>query len=106
MNIFYKTGIFNDWLSSLKDIRGRARIVLRLEQAERGNFGDCRPVGEGISEMRLRFGPGYRLYFWRQESKVYWLLAGGDKGSQKRDIERARELRREIEEQADGNKQI
>ena len=98
MNIFNQTDTYRDWLADLKDIQARARIVVRMEAAERGNFGDCGPVGEGISEMRLHFGPGYRLYFWRQESQVYWLLAGGDKSSQKRDIERAKELRREIEE--------
>jgi putative addiction module killer protein len=106
MNTFHKTEVFNDWLANLRDIKARARIVVRVEAAERGNFGDSRAVGEGISEMRLHFGPGYRLYFWRQEGKACWLLAGGDKSSQKRDIERAHELRREIEEMKNESKQI
>ena len=98
MNTFHQTDAFSDWLAKLKDIKARARIVVRIRSAELGNLGDCAPVGEGVSEMRLHFGPGYRLYFWRKGSRVYWLLAGGSKGSQKRDIERAKVLRREIEE--------
>ncbi len=98
MNIFYQTENFSDWLAKLKDIKARARVVGRIRSAELGNFGDCAPVGEGVSEMRLHFGPGYRLYFWQQGNQVYWLLAGGDKSSQKRDIERAKALRREVEE--------
>lgn len=102
MNTFHQTGTFSDWLKKLKDIQARARIVIRVRSAEHGNFGDCSPVGEGVSEMRLHFGPGYRLYFWQQESQIYWLLAGGDKSSQKRDIERAKQLRREVEEMNHG----
>ncbi len=98
MNTFHQTDTFSNWLEKLKDIKARARIVVRIRSAELGNFGDCAPVGEGVSEMRLHIGPGYRLYFWQQGSQVYWLLAGGDKSSQKRDIERAKALRREVEE--------
>ncbi|MDR2573299.1 MAG: type II toxin-antitoxin system RelE/ParE family toxin [Desulfovibrio sp.] len=101
MNTFHKTEIFNDWLTNLRDIKARARIAARIVLAEEGNFGDCESVGEGISEMRLYFGPGYRLYFWRREGTTYWLLAGGDKRSQRRDIERAKKLRRMIEETPD-----
>lgn len=102
MNTFYQTMTFSDWLKNLKDVKARARIVLRIRSAEHGNFGDCAPVGEGVSEMRLQFGPGYRLYFWQEDQQVYWLLAGGNKSSQKRDIERAKQLRREIKERAHG----
>ena len=102
MNTFHQTDTFSDWLKDFRDIKARARIVVRIEQAEHGNFGDCTPVGEGISEMRLHFGPGYRLYFWQQGNQVYWLLVGGDKSSQKRDIERARKLRHEVEEASHG----
>jgi len=102
MNTFHQTDIFSNWLKSLRDIKAKARIVVRIRSAEHGNFGDCVPVGEGVSEMRLHFGPGYRLYFWQQGSQIYWLLAGGDKSSQKRDIERAKDLRREIEEMGHG----
>lgn len=98
MNTFHQTSVFSDWLSTIKDIKSRARIVVRIRAAELGNFGDCAPVGEGVFEMRLHFGPGYRLYFWQEGCQLYWLLAGGDKGSQKRDISRAKKLRRVIEE--------
>lgn len=98
MNVFHQTGAFTAWLGKLKDIKAKARILVRIRAAEHGNFGDCAPVGEGVAEMRLHWGPGYRIYFWQEGQQVYWLLAGGDKGSQRRDIERARQLRREIEE--------
>lgn len=107
MNVFHQTDTFSDWLRKLKDTKARARIVVRIRSAEHGNLGDCTPVGEGVSEMRLHWGPGYRLYFWQEGNQVYWLLAGGDKGSQKRDIEKAKKLRREVEELIHGeNKQI
>ena len=102
MNTFHQTDVFSDWLQNLRDIKARARIVVRIRSAEHGNFGDCAPVGAGISEMRLHFGPGYRLYLWQQGSQVYWLLAGGDKSSQKQDIEWAKKLRREVEEMSHG----
>ncbi|MDL2271794.1 type II toxin-antitoxin system RelE/ParE family toxin [Desulfovibrio sp. OttesenSCG-928-I05] len=76
MNTFHQTDTFSAWLMKLKDTKARARIVTRVRSAEHGNFGDCAPVGEGVSEMRLHFGPGYRLYFWQEGSQVYWLLAG------------------------------
>ena len=98
MNTFHQTDTFSSWLSKLKDVKAKARILARIRSAEYGNFGDCAPVGEGVSEMRLHFGPGYRLYFWQEGSQVYWLLCGGDKSSQKRDIERAKILRCEVEE--------
>lgn len=93
-----QTDAFEKWLSDLADKKGKARILARLTSAERGNFGDCGPVGEGVSEMRIHFGPGYRVYFVRNGVTVYLLLNGGDKGSQKRDIERAIEMARELRE--------
>lgn len=105
MNLFHQTDTFSNWLKNLKDIKARARIVVRVRAAELGNLGDCSSVGEGVSEMRLHFGPGYRLYFWQQGLQVYWLLAGGNKSSQKQDIERAKKLRREIEEMDYGKDQ-
>ena len=105
MNTFHQTDTFSDWLKDFRDIKARARIVARIRSAEHGNFGDCAPVGDGVSEMRLHFGSGYRLYFWQQGSQVYWLLVGGDKSSQKRDIDRAKALRNDIEEMSNGKDQ-
>ncbi len=98
MNTFLRSSLFDQWLSALRDIKGKARILARLQGAAFGNFGDCQPVGEGVSEMRIQFGPGYRVYFVRREATVYVLLAGGDKSTQKRDIARALRLARELKE--------
>ncbi|MGE4336836.1 MAG: type II toxin-antitoxin system RelE/ParE family toxin [Pigmentiphaga sp.] len=84
-----RTEVFTQWLASLKDLKARAKIIVRLRQVEAGNFGDVKPVGGGVSEMRLDFGPGYRLYFAREGRVVYLLLNGGDKSTQARDIKRA-----------------
>jgi putative addiction module killer protein len=92
MNTFLRSEEFDTWLSALKDTLGRARIIHRIRSAEHGNFGDCEPVGEGVSEMRIHFGPGYRVYHTRRGEVIYLLLLGGDKSSQKRDIKRAIEM--------------
>jgi putative addiction module killer protein len=92
MNVLLRTDEFDDWLRGLKDIRVKARIFNRLDGAIEGNFGDCKSVGDGISEMRIHFGPGYRLYFTRRGSAIYLLLIGGDKSTQSKDIERAKSL--------------
>lgn len=84
-----RTEVFTQWLASLKDLKARAKIIVRLRQVEAGNFGDVKPVGGGVSEMRVDFGPGYRLYFAREGRVVYLLLNGGDKSTQARDIKRA-----------------
>ena len=96
MNTFLRSEEFDAWLSNLKDRVGRARIAHRIRSAEQGNFGDCESVGEGVSEMRIHVGPGYRTYFTRRGEVVYLLLLGGDKSSQKRDIKRAIEMVRDI----------
>lgn len=92
MLVFETTDVFKDWLFSLRDVKAKARILARIRSAEFGNLGDCAPVGEGVSEMRIHYGPGYRLYFKRRGDVVYLLLAGGDKSSQKRDIAAAFKL--------------
>lgn len=99
MNIFERSEAFDAWLAGLKDKVGRARIILRIRSAEHGNFGDCEPVGEGVFEMRIHFGPGYRAYFTRRAKIVYLLLLGGDKSSQKRDIKRAIEMARTLDKE-------
>ena len=96
MNIFQKSDEFDAWLVGLKDHVGKAQIALRLDRAAKGNFGDCESVGEGVSEMRIHYGPGYRVYFNRRASVVYLLLLGGDKSTQKRDIRHAIEMARTL----------
>ena len=81
---------FTKWLEGLGDSNGRKRILVRLARLEQGNFGDCRPVGNGVSELRLFFGPGYRVYFGEDENQIVVLLCGGDKGSQSQDIKIAK----------------
>lgn len=99
MNVFLRSEEFDAWLSHLKDSVGRARIVHRIRSAERGNFGDCAPVGEGVFEKRIHVGPGYRTYFIRRGEVVYLLLVGGDKSSQKRDITRAQAMARTLDKE-------
>lgn len=88
------TETFDNWFTSLRDIRAKARVQARIDRAGLGNFGDCEPVGEGVSEMRIHYGPGYRVYFVQRGLEVVILLAGGDKSSQSKDIARALELAR------------
>ena len=98
MITFIRTDAFAEWLRKLSDAKGRARILARLDSAALGNFGDCMPVGEGVSEMRIHTGPGYRVYYIRRDSVLYLLLLGGDKSTQTRDIKRAIKMARELEE--------
>ena len=87
---------FASWFSDLRDLTARAHILRRIERAGAGNLGDVAPVGEGVSEMRIPHGPGYRLYFIQRGREVIILLAGGDKASQRRDIKSAKELAKEV----------
>ncbi|EKF59231.1 addiction module killer protein [Agrobacterium albertimagni AOL15] len=89
MSTFEKTEPFDVWLRALKDRTGKLRILARLTSAEQGNFGDCAPVGGDVFEMRIHYGPGYRVYYTRRGTTVYLLLIGGNKSTQKRDIKRA-----------------
>lgn len=98
MNTMLKSDEFNDWLSALQDRIAKARIAHRIRSAELGNFGDTRPVGDSVHEMRVHVGPGYRLYYTRRAERVYWLLLGGDKSSQQRDIEKAIAMARNLED--------
>ena len=96
MLLIVRSSAFDAWVTGLQDNKGKARILARLTRAAHGNFGDCAPVGDGVSEMRIHYGPGYRVYFVRNDLMVYVLLNGGDKGSQQRDIETAKKLAREL----------
>jgi putative addiction module killer protein len=96
VNTFLRSSDFDAWLSNLADQKAKARILARLRSATLGNFGDCEPVGEGVSEMRIHFGPGYRVYYTRMGSTVYALLAGGKKASQKKDIAKAQRMAQEL----------
>lgn len=86
---------FTDWLRGLKDRQGRKRIESRLLRLEQGNFGDCQSVGNGVSELRMFFGPGYRVYFGQDGNTIVVLLCGGDKSTQQRDIQAAKEYWRD-----------
>jgi putative addiction module killer protein len=104
MNEFQKTDIFGKWLDKLKDERARQRINERVRLAAHGDFGDCKwNIDEGISEMRIHYGPGYRLYFCQHGKKVFWLLIGGAKKHQQRDIDWAKEIKRELDGGTDGD---
>jgi len=91
-----KTEIFAKWIDELQDIRARARILVRIERLSAGNPGDVKSVGEGVSEMRINYGPGYRVYYKEHGRKFIVLLAGGDKKSQAKDIKTALDLARNL----------
>ena len=91
-----KTDVYVNWLDGLRDERARARVLVRVERLLAGNAGDIRPVGEGVSELRIDYGPGYRVYFVRRGRALVILLAGGDKGSQDADIRKALALARNL----------
>ena len=91
-----KTAAFEAWFSTLRDRQVRARISIRIDRLALGNSGDVKPVGGGISELRIDYGPGYRVYYVRQGSALIVLLAGGDKRTQNRDIKTALELAKKL----------
>ena len=91
-----KTEVYAKWLDSLRDARARARVLARVERLAAGNPGDVKPVGEGVSELRIDYGPGYRVYFKKQDRRIVVLLAGGDKRTQSHDIQTALRLVRNL----------
>lgn len=93
-----QTAIFASWLAGLRDERAKARIAERLHRFGAGNPGDVKSVGDGVTEMRIDYGPGYRVYYTRRGKVVVILLCGGDKRGQQQDIRRAKALAAEIEE--------
>lgn len=96
MKTVLTTEVFDAWFSDLRDARAKAKISARIRRAEGGNLGDCAPVGEGVSEMRIDYGPGYRVYFIQQGLEILILLAGGDKSTQSKDIRAALELAKQV----------
>lgn len=92
MFVIHRTEKFQQWISRLKDRRAAARIASRILRAEDGNLGDTKSVGDGVEEMRIDYGPGYRVYFLRQGSVLIVLLSGGDKDTQRQDITKAKRL--------------
>jgi putative addiction module killer protein len=90
-----QTDLFANWLRKLRDEQARARILIRIRRLSLGNFGDVKPVGEGVSELRIDYGPGYRVYFLQIGSLLVLLLIGGTKKSQNADIAKAKELAKE-----------
>ncbi len=93
-----KTKVFARWLDGLNDVRARARVLVRIERLAAGNPGDVGPVGEGVSELRIDYGPGYRVYYKECGQSLVILLAGGDKRTQARDIKTALRLARGLQE--------
>ena len=93
---------FSEWLKGLRDRETRARTRTRLNRVRLGNFGDCKPLGDGVFELRLMFGPGYRIYFGREHDQLVILLGGGEKDTQYKDITRARAAWEDYRRQGNG----
>ena len=93
-----QTDIFAKWLRGLRDRKAQARIVARLDSAKLGNLGDCKAVGAGVREMRIHYGPGYRLYFIQRQEQILILLCDGSKAKQRQDIAKAKQIAADIEE--------
>ncbi|WP_312733662.1 type II toxin-antitoxin system RelE/ParE family toxin [Brevundimonas sp.] len=91
-----ETDTFSAWLSGLRDVRAKAEVARRVRRLALGNTGDMKPIGEGVRELRIHYGPGYRVYFVQRGAVLVVLLCGGDKGSQDRDIRSALKLAKEV----------
>jgi putative addiction module killer protein len=98
MKAIRQTEAFSEWLRNLSDVRARARIGARIDRLALGNPGDVAPVGEGVSEMRIHYGPGYRVYFVQRGDALVVLLCGGDKSTQSGDVRMAKQLASELED--------
>jgi putative addiction module killer protein len=97
MYFIEKTVEFDKWLKKLKDLRAKAKILFRIQKIENEeHFGNCKPVGNGISELRINYAKGYRIYFKEVDGKIIILLIGGDKSTQQKDIEKAKEILKKI----------
>ncbi len=98
MSEIRRTEVFAEWLDALRDIQARARVQARIARLAGGNPGDVAPVGEGVSELRINYGPGYRVYFKQRGRELIILLAGGDKSTQAKDIKAALRLAQNLSE--------
>ena len=98
MKFVVTTSVFDRWFDGLRDNQTKRRIQARIDRAEDGHFGDCKPVGKSVSEMRIDHGPGYRIYFTQRGLELVILLAGGDKSTQQADIKASLKLARELED--------
>ena len=97
MYFIEKTVEFDKWLRKLKDLRAKAKILFRIQKIENDeHFGDCEPIGDGIRELKINYAKGYRVYFKEKDRKIILLLIGGDKSTQQRDIEKAKEIWRKL----------
>lgn len=107
MYFIEKTTEFDKWLKKLKDLRVKAKILFRIQKLEKDeHFGDCEPVGDGIRELKINYAKGYRIYFKEKDGKVIVLLIGGDKSTQQKDIEKAKEIWNNLKNQENGNIKI
>jgi putative addiction module killer protein len=93
-----QTSVYAVWFQTLRDRTAKGRIAARIERVQLGNFGDTKSVGDGVRELRMDFGPGFRVYFTQRGERIILLLCGGDKSSQQRDIARARQLALKLEQ--------
>jgi putative addiction module killer protein len=93
-----QTPVFSDWMARLRDHRARAKIAARIDRMALGNSGDVQPVGQGVSELRIHYGPGYRVYFAKRDKILIVLLCGGDKSTRTEDIKAARLLAADLED--------
>ena len=96
MHSIQTTEVFDTWFAGIKDKQASRRVQARIDRAEDGNLGDCEPIGEGVSEMRIHYGPSYRVYFVQRGIEIIILLAGGNKATQAKDIKTAIEIARKI----------
>ena len=92
-----QTELYSEWFSNLRDRAAKARIDIRIRRLSLGNPGDVKPLGEGVSELRIDYGPGYRVYFFQRGPKLIVLLAGGNKSTQEKDIQTAKDLARKLQ---------
>ena len=93
-----QTAVFANWFKRLKDRRAKVRIQARIDRIEIGNFGDTKSVGDGVYELRIPYGPGYRVYYVKQGVRIVILLSGGDKSSQDADIKKAKQMAKQLED--------